>query len=155
LRRSVALLLALGACAGSTSGSFHVPATTRAAAPFDQFEETRVAADARCLRVLVAESDPQRTRGLRDVRSLAPYDGMLFVYGADTGARFTMANTPMPLDITFFDKDGRRVDGEHMTPCPNGTDETCPVYEAKHHYRYALERPAGAAGTGALSPCAG
>jgi uncharacterized membrane protein (UPF0127 family) len=155
LRRSVVLLLALAACAASTSGSFHLPTTSRAAAPFAAFNETRVALDGKCLRVLVATSEQQRVQGLRDVTSLTPYDGMFFVYGADTGARFTMANTPMPLDITFFDKDGKPVDDKQMTPCPNGTDATCPVYESKHHYRYALERPGGSGGSsGVLAPCA-
>ena len=148
------LALVAGACAAGGEGSFHLPATTRASAPFDQFDETRVALGGQCLRVLVAKSEQQRVQGLRDVTSLVPYDGMLFVYGADTGARFTMANTPMPLDITFFDKDGKPVDTKHMTPCPNGSDATCPVYESKHHYRQALERPGGAPGGGVLAPCA-
>ena len=70
-----------------------------------------------------------------------------------------MADTPIPLDITFFSSDGSPVDSARMTPCPHGSDATCPEYAAKKPYRYALERPAGSAsasgGSGALGACAG
>ncbi len=69
-----------------------------------------------------------------------------------------MANTPMPLDITFFAANGDPVDQTRMAPCPDGTDATCPEYASKAHYRYALERPAasgsGSSGaSGALGAC--
>ena len=136
-------------------GSARLPfaAVTPAAAPFEEFGEARVGAGYRCLRVLVASNDAQRTRGLRDVRTLAPYDGMLFVNAHDTDARYTMASTPTPLDITWYAAAGTPVDHTTMTPCP-GTDATCPEYVSRARYRYALERPAGAGGTGALAACA-
>jgi len=130
-------------------------ATTPAGPPFAAFGEARVAVGAKCLRVLVASNPSQRTQGLRDVTALAPYAGMLFVNPSDTNARYTMANTPMPLAITFFSAKGDPVDTARMTPCPHGTDATCPEYESKTAYRYALERPAGsAAGSGSLGACA-
>jgi uncharacterized membrane protein (UPF0127 family) len=64
----------------------------------------------------------------------------------------------MPLVITFFDADGMPVDHTEMTPCPHGTDATCPEYSSRKRYRYTLERPANAApssgATGGLGPCA-
>jgi hypothetical protein len=103
----------------------------------------------------VASSAAQRVQGLRDVRSIAPYDGMLFVFPADTAARFTMANTPLPLDATFFSAQGTPVDDVVMKPCPQGSDSTCPAYASKARYRYALERPAGSGpSSGALGACA-
>jgi uncharacterized membrane protein (UPF0127 family) len=127
-----------------------------AAAPFAPFGETRLAVGSQCLRLLVASTEPQRNEGLRDVTALTPYDGMLFVFPNTTDARFTMANTPTPLDITWFDGHGTPVDHTTMKPCPNGTDETCPVYASKQRYRYALERFAGsgASAAGALGACA-
>jgi uncharacterized protein len=126
-----------------------------AAAPFDAFSEARVAVGTKCLRVLVASTPGQRTQGLRGVTALGPYAGMLFVNAVDTNARYTMAGTPMPLAITFFDGRGRRVDGTEMTPCPNGSDATCPEYASAKRYRYALERPASVAPVaGALGACA-
>jgi uncharacterized protein len=137
------------------TGRLHFASTRSAAAPFDAFSEARVAVGDECLRVLVASTPGQRTQGLRGVTSLDPYAGMLFVNAVDTSARFTMAGTPMPLAITFFDADGRPVDSTKMTPCPHGTDSTCPEYASSKRYRYALERPSSSpSATGNLGPCA-
>jgi uncharacterized membrane protein (UPF0127 family) len=129
-------------------------ATAPAAAPFGMFHEASVGLGERCLRVLVALDEAQRAQGLRDVESLAPYDGMLFVFPDDTESRFTMASTPLPLDITWFAADGAPVDHTRMAPCPAGDDASCPMYASDERYRYALERPGGAEGGGALGACA-
>ena len=85
--------------------------TSPAAAPFAEFDEARVAVGDRVpARARRVDAERSASQGLRDVQSLAPYDGMLFVYPSDTDARFTMADTPMPLDITFFAADGAPVD---------------------------------------------
>jgi uncharacterized membrane protein (UPF0127 family) len=165
-RIAVAVVVALGALAGmiaivariradeSTAGHLAFASSTPAAAPFGQFSEARVAVGPNCLRVLVASSVTQRVQGLRDVRSIAPYDGMLFVFPSDTDARFTMAATQLPLEARFFSARGTPVDDVSMSPCPKGSDATCPVYAAKSRYRYALERPAGSgAASGALGAC--
>jgi uncharacterized membrane protein (UPF0127 family) len=139
----------------NTTGRLSFAASAPAAAPFGEFSEARVAVGSRCLRVLVASSATQRVQGLRGVRTIAPYDGMLFVFPSDTSARFTMADTPLPLDATFFSAHGAPVDNVVMNPCPQGSDSTCPVYESKTKYRYALERPAGSsASSGTLGSCA-
>jgi uncharacterized membrane protein (UPF0127 family) len=148
-----ALLTACGSSSGNDRGRLRIESTRAAEAPFGDFGETRLALGDRCLRVLVAATEGQRVQGLRDVQSLAPYDGMLFVYESDTRARFTMANTPLSLDISFFDADGNPVDRKRMTTCPTGSDATCPIYESTRRFRYALERVAGAADGGALTAC--
>jgi uncharacterized membrane protein (UPF0127 family) len=146
----------IAACGGgkSNAGGLRVDVTGKAEAPFSDFGETRLVLGANCLRLLVARTQDQRVQGLRDVRALAPYAGMIFVYDDDVTTRFTMANTPTPLDIAFFDKDGELVDELQMTPCPDGTDATCPVYASKAKYRYAVERPAPTSAAGALASCA-
>jgi hypothetical protein len=164
---AIASVVALAALAGmvviavnarhddTTTGHFAFAPTQPAGAPFAAFAEARVGVGQRCLRVLVATTEAQRVQGLRDVTNLAPYDGIVFVFPRDTSAQFTMANTPMPLDIAFFDAHGNPVDSSHMTPCPHGTDASCPAYASKHKYRTALETPSsGAHGGGALGPCA-
>ena len=169
LRIAIAAAVALAALSGMIAIGIHwfagtdargarLPfATTRTApAPFATFDDANVAVGGRCVRVLVASTLAQRNRGLRDVRDLGPYAGMLFVFPAEVHTRFTMANTPTPLDITFFAANGTPVDRTRMTPCPNGTDATCPTYASKRAYRYALERPAGATGGGgSIGPCSG
>ena len=139
---------------GADAGAFRLPPTAVASAPFTAFRETRVAVGDRCLRVLVADTPTLRNEGLRAVTSLAPYDGMLFVNDRDTNARYTMADTLIPLDIVFYDRDGAPVGDASMQPCPTGTDATCPTYASGRKYRYALERLAATPGGGALGSCA-
>jgi uncharacterized membrane protein (UPF0127 family) len=167
-RIAAAVVVAIGALIGMVVLVVHVRAdesgigrlsfaTPRpAAAPFGEFSEAHVSVGSRCVRVLVALSPSQRTQGLTEVRSLGPYAGMLFVTRGDTTERFTMADTFIPLDITFFAADGAPVDRLRMAPCPKGTDATCPEYASRTRYRYALEQPPGpSAASGALASCAG
>lgn len=137
----------------SESEHFRFGATQPAAAPFDSFSQSRVAVDHRCLHVLVASTSAQRIQGLREVTDLGAYDGMLFVFPSDAFARFTMAQTPLPLDIGWYTSEGAPVDRARMTPCPRGSDTNCPSYGPRHKYRYALETRAGTLGTGALNAC--
>ena len=139
---------------GGGAGAFKLPPTSAAGAPFAAFRATRIAVGDRCLRVLIADTDSRRNQGLRAVTSLASYDGMLFVNGRDTDARYTMAETLIPLDIVFFDRNGAPVSSASMRPCPDGTDASCPTYASTHKYRFALERPAGTSSGGALGGCA-
>jgi len=163
---AAAVVVALGALAAMIGLVVHIRAgengtgrlgfasTSAAAAPFTEFSEARVSLGERCLRVLVAASPAQRVQGLRDVTSLGPYAGMLFVTRTDVQDHFTMAQTPMPLAITFFSSSGAPVDTAQMVPCPHGSDASCPEYVSKSRYRYALERPAGSApASGTLGGC--
>ena len=126
---------------GSTErAGVHFTTTATAAEPFQGFGEARVAVGDGCLRVLVASTEQQRAQGLRGVRGLGPYAGMLFVFPSSTDARFTMAQTPLPLDIGWYASDGAAVDHTRMTPCPNGTDATCPAYASRRRRTTTLCR---------------
>ena len=120
--------------------------------PYGRFTEAFVALDDRCLRVVVADENDERVQGLRSVESLDPYDGMLFVFDSDISARFTMADTLIPLDIGWYDSTGALVDRTTMQPCPD-TEAECPTYSARGPYRYALETEAGGLGAGGLTAC--
>ena len=95
---------------------------------------------------LLAQSTLQQERGLMNQTSLRGYDGMLFVFPADTTVNFYMKDTPMPLSIAWFDTGGRFVGSADMEPCLDKPD--CPLYSSPAAYRYALEVPKG--GLGAL-----
>ena len=58
--------------------------------------------------LLVAETDEEKERGLQDVESMEPNEGMLFDYSDDPQASisFWMKNTTIPLDIIFVNQDG-------------------------------------------------
>lgn len=97
---------------------------------------------ARSFRVEVARTDRERQRGLMGRTELAHDEGMLFLFPEITGEplQFWMKNTPLPLDILFFDLETRLVSVAMMEPC---IDDPCPFYRSTAPAQYALEVPAG------------
>ena len=73
-----------------------------------------------------------------EVTDLGGYQGMVFVWDADTSGGFWMRNTPTPLSIAWFDADGEFVSSADMEPC-SATAPDCPVYPAGGAYRFAVE----------------
>jgi uncharacterized membrane protein (UPF0127 family) len=57
--------------------------------------------------VEVADDPQERSRGLMFVTDMGRMEGMLFVYERPNSPVFWMKNTPQPLDIIFFDPEGR------------------------------------------------
>jgi len=58
------------------------------------------------LRVQLAVTPSEMQRGLMERRDLGDDEGMLFVYARPDQMSFWMRNTPLPLDIGFFDSEG-------------------------------------------------
>lgn len=89
--------------------------------------------------LLDAETQEQRSRGLKGVTDLGGHDGMLFRWDDDTAGNFVMIDTVTPLTITWWDADGGYVGGDDMAPCTEGDDGECPRYNPGTSYRYAVE----------------
>jgi uncharacterized membrane protein (UPF0127 family) len=92
------------------------------------------------LDVGVADTDPERERGLMGVTSLPADQGMAFVFAEPTRATFWMKDTVIPLAIAFVDVNRRVVTIEEMEPCHTNP---CPTYQSSAPYTMAVEANAG------------
>ena len=144
MRRSLALLLALGVVGGCAE---EAPPAFEPAVAFDTATAwIRTGADSTSLLVEVARTEAQHSYGLMARPSLDPNSGMIFLYDsvqADTTQGFWMFRTRIPLDIAFADSTGRIVAIRQMVPCEAQLAAGCPSYEPWHAFRYALEVSSG------------
>jgi len=103
------------------------------------FDETEVSVGGETLAVAVADTPEKRARGLMEVEELPNWlDGMLFVFERSKSASFHMLNTPMPLDIWWFDANGTLIGADSMEPCPANP---CVKYRSPGLVKWALETP--------------
>lgn len=86
------------------------------------------------VRMQLAVLPQEMERGLMFRKTLKPDEGMLFVYPKPQGLGFWMRNTPLPLDIGFFDAEGRLREIYPLYP----HDETT-VKSKGENLQYALE----------------
>ena len=101
----------------------------------------QIVVDDLTLEVWIADESPERRQGLRGVEALpAGVDGMLFVLPIPTATSFNMSDTPIPLDIWWFDAEMTLIGSSEMEPCPA---DPCVSYGAPGPIAWALETPAG------------
>ena len=114
---------------------------TAAVAPFSGYREVRVEIDDRCARVVVADTEARREKGLRGARDLGPYSGMLFAQHGDSNVAFTMSRVGDPLDITWFAADGSRIGGDAHAAVPAATPTRARCTASPRPYRFAARDP--------------
>lgn len=85
----------------------------------------------------VAFDDQNRQLGLMNRRTLAPQQGMLFVFPAVATHCMWMRNTLIPLSVAFLDEQGQIINIEDMQP------QTENNHCAARPARYALEMNLG------------
>lgn len=105
------------------------------------FPEADIQVSDEGLSVWVADDADERRRGLMEVERLpGDIDGMLFVYQVPASVSFGMFNTPMALDIWWFDANGLLIGTAEMEPCPQ---RPCTSYGSPGPIRWVLETPQG------------
>ncbi|WP_228152740.1 DUF192 domain-containing protein [Marinobacter guineae] len=97
------------------------------------------------IKLEVASTAEQRSKGLMGRTSMAPDAGMLFKYrkprDADHG--FWMYKTLIPLDIAYLNGEGVIGSIRHMVPCASASGAGCPSYPAGVPFINAVEMNAG------------
>ena len=102
-----------------------------------------VTLDGRVFTVEVATTPSEQAHGLMQRTSMAAGHGMLFMFPDSQPRTFWMKNTLIPLDMLFFDADGRLVAIQaNAQPCKA---DPCQLYPSDAPARYVLEVNAGTA----------
>lgn len=94
----------------------------------------------RLFKLELAETPAQRTKGLMGRKTLADNGGMLFVWPQSALRLFWMKNTPLSLDILFFNASGELV-YMHQAAKPYSLETISSIEPAK----YVVEIKAGTA----------
>jgi uncharacterized membrane protein (UPF0127 family) len=90
------------------------------------------------IEVQIPISRTEMSRGLMYRESLPTDSGMLFPYTEPQQVAFWMANTPLPLDIGFFDSNGNLLEIHRMVPF-----DTTRTVSRSDQVRFALEMNRG------------
>ncbi|MDQ3662158.1 MAG: DUF192 domain-containing protein [Actinomycetota bacterium] len=139
------LTLVLGSCSGYGSASTDPSPSRESPSPEPTFNSStaivRGDEGSVLIKVEVAQSAEQRSRGLMFRDSLPADSGMVFLFFEPRQGGFWMKNTRIPLSIAFFGESGEIVDILDMEPCRT---EPCPIYTPDATYFGALEVNQGA-----------
>ncbi|MFM0059115.1 DUF192 domain-containing protein [Paraburkholderia phytofirmans] len=140
-RFAVAVALPLAAlCASITlvaTTAAHAQQMPAGAKQPSEFPRAKLTAGMFVIDAAVAANDADREQGLMYRTSLAPNEGMLFVFGENAVHCFWMKNTLIPLSIAFMRADGTVTDIDEMQA--ETTNNHCP----KNNGVYALEMSKG------------
>lgn len=110
----------------------------------------RVCFKGNCVRVELARTQKERSRGLMNRASMGADEGMLFVFPREDRWAFWMKDTLIPLDIIWLDQDMKIVD---IVESAQPTRQLQPPsFRPVAPARYVLEMNAGSARRLMLSP---
>ncbi len=97
--------------------------------------------------VEIADTDQRRRTGLMHRQELGRDEGMLMVFPVPRIQQIWMLNTPIPLDVGFFDADGVLLNTVSMSPDGGRT-----IHESTGPALYALEMNIGWFGNNGIAP---
>ena len=97
------------------------------------------------LEVQIADDEPRRVRGLMFQDQLPPDQGMIFVFDKPGLYSLWMLNMQFPLDMMWFDENGKMVHIEkNVPPCKTALEiTTCQSVVPEGEALYVLEVTAG------------
>ena len=97
------------------------------------------------LEVQIADDEPRRVRGLMFQDQLPPDQGMIFVFDKPGLYSLWMLNMQFPLDMMWFDENGKMVHIEKdVPPCKTALEiTTCQSVVPEGEALYVLEVTAG------------
>jgi uncharacterized membrane protein (UPF0127 family) len=126
----------------TTSTTSTTPSAVSVPPQLADYEVQDVQVGDRTMLLAIADNPSLRRQGLQFVTDLEDLEGMLFFWRHD-GDPIWMKDTPMPLDIVWFNEDGTYKDRASMEPC---TQTPCPEYTPADDldFRFAIEAPPGA-----------
>lgn len=133
------VLAALVAACGS-GGAAPLPTTSSRGWPLGDLVMHHGGKDAVRLTVEIADTEPHREAGLMNTRSMATDHGEAFTWPQPIQVGFWMKDTLIPLDIVYWDAQGRIVDILSMQPC---SADPCPIYYAHAAFTGAVELDPG------------
>jgi len=110
-----------------------------------EFPRGMIKIDEQVLEVQVADTQPRRVRGLMFQEQL-PYDqGMIFVFDSPGVYSLWMLNMQFPLDMIWFDSQGKIVQIEqNIPPCKSALETaSCTIVNPDAEALYILEVTAG------------
>lgn len=109
----ILLTAAIAGCGGNDRPS---PASNRTVELTDQVDFLDYDGEViSTVRVAIADTENKRNLGLMNVHELPDDGGMLFLFDDETERSFWMANTPLPLDIIYINRNKEIVKIYHRT----------------------------------------
>ena len=143
-RLQVIIPIAIAAFIIGAAGILSIPSDAKLEAV--EFPRGTIKVDKHVLEVQIADTEPRRVRGLMFQEQL-PYDqGMIFVFEEPGFYSLWMLNMQFPLDMIWFDSDGKVVYIEkNVPPCKSALETvTCTGNNSgENEAKYILEVTAG------------
>lgn len=135
-------VLALAGCSASPAPSSQQPgsaALSTRGLPLGDLTISSEGFPPLALEVEIADTAATARAGLMNVEQLPEFQGMAFLSLTGTSTTpFWMKSTLIPLDIAFWDTEGRIFDIQQMQPC-TGPDTSCVRYTPSGEWAGALE----------------
>lgn len=142
-RLQILLPVAAAAVIVGVAGMLSIPADVKLESV--EFPRGTIRVDDTLLEVQIADTQDRRIRGLMFQEELPMDQGMIFVFDSVGRYGMWMLNVQFPLDMIWFDQDGRVVHIEEgITPCVTAVETmTCPTIQPDIDALYVLEVTAG------------